>query len=215
MSVCRAATTSSEGSPSTPGVRSNRTLYVVGVACLVLLAFVIYGFNTFNAQPPATTSTTSETTSYDVLATSVISGAAGYLPSGYSMGSSGALSPNETGLDGAGYAIYSSQTGAYANMTVMVFGSQPSALGYAESVISNAKTLGGYTNTNSTLSAYSHFGVCFGYAEGDPAGGEYVANGVCTKGNVYIMVHLAATSSLASAEGDAAGFVGAAYRALG
>ncbi len=43
----------------------------------------------------------------------------------------------------------------------------------------------------------------------------YVANGVCTKGNVYIQVHLAATSSLQSAEGDMAGFVGAAYAGLG
>lgn len=212
----RAAPGTPEGKPTVSGDKPNRTLFVVGVACLVLLAFVVIGFSTFNAQPPVLTSTTAVTssTTYQVLADSVISSAAGNVPSGYSPGNSGALSANETGLVSAGYSVYSNAGGDYANMTVMVFDSPSSAQTYADSVISNAKALTGYSNTNSTLSGYSHFGICFGYAQADPAGGEYVANALCTKGNVYIQVHLAATSSLASAEGDAATFVGAAYQGL-
>lgn len=215
-SAFRTASDLPEGKADVSGAGSNRTLYAVGVACLILLAFVVYGFNTFNAQPPnvASTSSITSSTTYDVTAGSVISSAAGYVPSGYSLGRSGVLSANETGLVSAGYAVYSSQGGDFANVTVMVFDSSASAQVYADSVISNAQALEGYSNTNSTLSGYSHFGVCYGYAQADPAGGEYVANAICTKGNVYIQVHLAATSSLASTEGDAATFVGAAYQGL-
>lgn len=194
--------------------KAKRTLAAVALASVILLSLVLYGFGTFSAPPSSSTSTTSATTSYDTLASSVIASAASYTPSGYLQGSSKQLSPNETSLASGGYALYSSQSGAFVNMTILVFDSSLSAQRYADSVISNAEGLAGYSNSSSTLSAYDHFGVCYGYAESDPAGGEYVANGVCTKGNVYIQVHLAATSSLPSAEGDAAGFVGAAYQGL-
>lgn len=190
-------------------------LTALGIASIVFLALLLYGLGTFNTPPASSTAATTASRSYDTLASSVISSAANYLPAGYAQGSSRQLNANESGLVSAGYVLYSNQGGALVNMTILVFSSPASAQTYIASVISNAKGLSGYSDATSTLTGYQRYGVCYGYAEGDPEGGAYVANGVCTKGNVYIQVHLAATSSLPSAEGDMAGFVGAAYAGLG
>lgn len=195
--------------------RGKTRLAALGIASIVLLALLLYGLGTFGAPPSAGTTTTTTTTSYSTLASAVISSAANYVPAGYVQGSSRQLNPNESGLASGGYALYSNQGGALVNMTILVFSSPDSAQRYITSVISNAKELSGYSDATSTLAGYQHYGVCYAYAESDPEGGEYVANGVCTKGNVYVQVHLAATSSLPSAEGDMAGFVGAAYEGLG
>jgi hypothetical protein len=195
--------------------RGRAYLAALGIASVVFLALLLYGLGTFNAPPASTTTETTASTSYDTLAASVISSASNYTPAGYSQGSSKQLNANESGLVSGGYALYSNQGGALVNMTILVFSSPASAQVYITSVISNAKGLSGYSDATSTLTGYQHYGVCYGYAESDPEGGEYVANGVCTKGNVYIQVHLAATSSLPSAESDMAGFVGAAYQGLG
>ena len=195
--------------------RARRNLAALAVASVVFLALLLYGLGTFNAPPASSTAETAASTSYDTLASSVISSAANYLPAGYVQGSSRELSANESGLVSAGYVVYTNQGGALANMTILVFGSPASAETYITSVISNAKALTGYSDATSTLTGYQRYGVCYGYAESDPEGGLYVANWVCTKGNVYIQVHRAASSSLSSAEGDMAGFVGAAFTGLG
>lgn len=195
--------------------RGKTYLSALGIACIVLLALFLYGFGAFNSPPASSTVQTTASTSYDTPASSVISSAASYAPAGYTQGSSRPLFPNETGVVSAGYAVYTDQSGAEANMTIIVFASPASSQTYIESVVSNAKGLSGYSDATSALTGYQHYGVCYGYAESDPEGGGSVANGVCTKGNVYIQVHLATTASLASAEGDMAGFVGAAYKGLG
>jgi hypothetical protein len=202
-----------EGRKLSPGGRSS--LAALAIASAVLLALLLYGLGTFNAPPASSTAQTSATTSYDTLASSVIASAANYTPAGYVQGSSKQLSANESGLVSSGDALFSNQGGALVNMTILVFSSPASAQTYITSVISNAKGLSGYSDATSALKGYQQYGVCYGYAQSDPEGGEYVANGVCTKGNVYIQVHLAASSSLPSAEGDMAGFVGAAYQSLG
>ncbi|MDA4115172.1 MAG: hypothetical protein OK442_01290 [Thaumarchaeota archaeon] len=206
--------------PSADGVgklspRARRNLAALGIASILFLALLLYGLGTFNSPPASSTVETTASTSYGALASSVISSAANYLPAGYAQGSSRELNANESGLVSAAEALYSNPGGALANMTIIVFGSPASAQTYITSVISNAKALSGYSDATSTLAGYQRYGVCYGYAESDPEGAIYVANGVCTKGNVYIQVHLAASSSLPSAEGDMAGFVGAAYSGLG
>jgi len=209
-----AAPDSSGPAPSKLSPRARTYLAATGVVFIVLVALLIYGLGTFSSPSTATTTPTQTTTSYEVLASSVISSAASNIPSGYLQGSSKQLNANESGLVSGGYALYSNQGGALVNMTILVFGSPSTAQRYINSVISNAAA-SGFTNATSTLTGYEHYGTCYGYAQADPAGGEYVANGVCTKGNVYIQVHVASTSSLPSAEGDMAGFVGAAYEGLG
>ncbi len=188
----------------------------LAVALAVVLALFLYGLGSFGSSASTTSTLSStETTSYETAASSVLSSASGYAPSGYEQGPPRELSAREPGLVSGGYALFSNQAGALANMTILVFDSQASAQSYVESVISNAKALSGYSNANSTLSGFQRFGVCYGYVQSAPEGGGSVANGVCTKGNVYIQVHLATLSSLPSAEGDMSGLVGAAYRGLG
>jgi hypothetical protein len=207
----------SVGSPDASGKLSStgkRYLTALGIASAILLILLLYAFGSFNAPPASSTTQTTEATSYNTLASSVISSAANYVPAGYLEGSSRQLNANESGLVSGGYALYSNQGGALTNMTILVFSSPASAQTYITSVISNDKDLSGYSDATSALAGYQHYGVCYGYAESDPEGSLYVANGVCTKGNVYIQVHLAASSSLPSTEDDMAGFVGAAYQGL-
>jgi hypothetical protein len=210
------ASPSTVASPDGSGELSRsgkKYLAALGVASIVLLVLLLYGFGSFSSPPVSSTQTTE--TTYNTVASSVIASAANYIPAGYLQESSKPLTANESGLVSGGYVLYSDPAGALTNMTILVFSSPGSAQTYVTSVISNAKGLSGYSDATSTLSGYQHYGVCYGYAESDPEGGEHVANGVCTKGNVYIQVHLAARFSLSSAEGDMAGFVGAAYEGLG
>lgn len=194
---------------------SRRTyLVTVAIASALLLALFLYGFGGLRPSSQGAGPSSTGTTSYDTVAASVLSSSAGYAPSGYTEGSAKQLNPNEPGILSGAYATFTREGGALANLTVLVFDSQTSAQNYINSVVSNAKTLSGYSNTNSTLSGFSNFGTCYGYAESSPLGGEYVANGVCTKGNVYVQVHLVSASSLQSAELDASGFVGSVYREL-
>ena len=138
-----------------------------------------------------------------------------HAPPGYAEGSSKLLKPKEVGLASGGYALFSNQGSATANMTILVFNSSGSAQAYTNSVISNSKNLGGYSDLTSSLSGYQQYGTCYGFGQTDPEGAGAVATGVCGKGNVYIMVHVASTSSLPSAQEDMAGLVGAAYQAVG
>lgn len=185
----------------------------LAVASIVLLAFFLYNLGGFN-NPPNTVGSSASTKSYPAAASSVVSSLAGNAPPGYAQGASKELSPDEPGIVSGAFSLFSNQAGALANVTILVFDGQGSAQRYVDSVISNAKALSGYSNSNSTLTAYQAYGTCYGYAESDPGGGGAVANGVCTKGNVYIQVHLASVASLPSAEGDVSSFVGAAYGAL-
>lgn len=194
--------------------RGRRNLTVLAVASIILLVLVLFALGSLGGPPTSSNSpaSTTSSTSYNVEASSVLSSASNDAPYGYSQGSTKPLNPRENGLTSAGYALYSNQGGALANVTILVFNSTVSAQTYVTSVIANAKAVSGYSDSTSSLSSFEHYGTCYGYAESDPEGGQYVANGVCTKGNVYIQVHVATTSSLTSAESDASGFVGATYR---
>lgn len=204
---------SSDGKLSSKG----RTyLLALAVASIVALGLLLTGLGVFN-QPPSTSAPTETTsTTYNLPALSVIASAGTSTPAlGYDQGSLKQLTPHETGVESAGYALFSNQGGAIANITVLVFNSTTSAQRYIDSVISNSKGLSGYTDVTSMLTSYQHYGTCYGYAETDPEGAGAIATGLCTKGNIYVQVHIATTSSLSSVEGDMASLVGAAYQGIG
>ena len=210
------APSSGENPGGVPPARGRTYLLALGVASIVALALLLTGLGVFNQSSATSTSTTTSSTTYNVVASSVLASAATYTPAaGYAQGSPKQLNPHEFGLETAGYALFTDQGGAVANMTILVFNSTTSAQRYTDSVISNAKALSGYTDVTSMLASYQHYGACYGYAETDPEGGGAIATGVCAKGNIYIQVHLATTSSLPSAEGDMSSLVGAAYQGIG
>jgi hypothetical protein len=213
----RAAPDSGGGAAGSGKTSQRGRVYLVAlvVAFVIVVGVFVSGLGTLS-QPSSTTSSTTASTSYSIGASSVIASAASSAPSfGYAQGSSKQLNPKESGLESAGYALFSDQGGAAANMTIIVFNSTTSAQRYVDSVISNAKDLSGYTNANSTLTSFEHYGTCYGYAETDPDGGGAIATGVCTKGNVYIMVHVASVASIVSTESDMSNLVGAAYQGIG
>ena len=214
--TARAAQGPGGSSGGTIPPRGRIYLVALGVASIVALGLLLSGLGVFNQTAAPSASSTTTTTSYDVIASSVVASAANYAPSaGYAQGSSRQLNPNESGLESGDYSLFSNQGGASANMTILVFSSPASAQRYIDSVIRNAKELSGYSNANSTLTSYQQYGTCYGFAQSDPDGSGSVATALCTKGNVYIWVHLATTSSLPSAEGDVASLVGDAYQSIG
>jgi hypothetical protein len=190
-------------------------LVAMGVASIVLLGLLLYSLGTFNAPAPTSSVTSTTATSYSVTAASVIASAAARAPDGFAQGSSRLLSPSEPGLESGGYGTFSTQGGSVANMTVLVFDGPQSAQTYIDSVIANSRGLSGYADMTQALASYQHYGVCYGFGQTDPEGNGAVATGVCTKGNVYIQVHVVSHSSLSSAEGDMSDLLGAAYQGTG
>jgi hypothetical protein len=190
-------------------------LIALGLVSVLLLGLLLYGLGTFTG--PSTTASSSRTsTFYDISASSILSSATGPASSdGFNQGSTKPLTPRETGLETAGFALFSDQGGDSANMTILVFNSTASAQTYTDSVIHNAKGLPGYSNANSTLADYVQYGTCYGYAQTDPEGNGAIATGVCSDGNVYIQVHFISAASIQAAEGDMGALVGAAFRTVG
>ena len=191
-------------------------LTAVAVASVIVVVLLVVRLVPFG---PASSGTGVETiatisTSYGVIASSVVALAASHAPSDYSLGSSKQLNPKETGLVSGAYGIFSTPDGYSANMTILVFNGTGSAQTYIESVISNYKNLGGYSDATGALAGFEQYGVCYGFGETDPDGNGAVANGVCEKGNVYIQVHVVAPSTLSAAENDLSGLVGAAYQVI-
>jgi hypothetical protein len=190
-------------------------LLAFGAASIFLLAFLLFSLGAF--APGAATSsaaTTATMTSYGISASSVIASAAAQAPAGYSQASSKQLNPKESGLQSGGFALFSGQGGSLGNMTILVFDTPQSAQAYIDSVVSNAKELSGYHDFSSALANYQRYGLCYGFGETDPAGNGAVATGVCTKGNVYIQVHLVSPVSLSLAQEDVSALVGAAYQGI-
>jgi len=194
-------------------MRRGRLIALVAAAA-ALVALLLFSLGAFN--PSSSTSGTASTTSasYALDASAVITSAAAHAPAGYTQGSSHVLNPNETGLESGAYAVFTAQAGSLANMTIIVFDTPKSAQTYIMSVVSNAKGLSGYSDVSSSLSSYQHYGLCYGFGQADPDGNGAVATGVCTRGNVYIQVHVVSPSSLSSAEGDMSSLVGAAYQGV-
>jgi hypothetical protein len=191
-----------------------RRLAAIVAAFVVLAALLLFSLGTFSPHSSTTGTASTTSASFAVDASAVIASAAAQAPAGYAQGSSRQLNPNETGLESGGYAVFSTQAGSVANMTILVFDTPRSAQTYTASVVSNAKALLGYTDVSSSLASYQRYGVCYGFGQTDPYGNGAVATGVCSKGNVYIQVHVVSPTSLSAAEGEMASLVGAAYQSI-
>ncbi len=194
--------------------RTRGYLVALGAASVVVLVLLLFSLSGLNPPSATMSATTTTSASYAVDAPSVIASAVTYLPTGYALGSSQQLDAGAPGLRSGEYAVLSSQTGSVAKMTILVFDSPDSAQTYIGIAVSNAKALSGYADISPVLASYQHYGVCYGYGEDDPDGNGAVATGVCTRGNVYIQIHLVSHSPLATAKKDLASLVWAGYNAV-
>jgi hypothetical protein len=185
------------------------------VASIIVLGLLLYSLGAFNPSAATNSVMTTIATSYSVDASAVIASAVAHAPDGFAGGFVRQLNPSESGLVGAGYGSFFTRGGSLANMTILVFDSPHSAETYISSVIANSKALSGYTDVSANLASYLRYGLCYGFGQTDPDGNGAVATGVCTKGNVYIQVHVVTPSSLSSAQGDMSDLVGAAYQGIG
>ncbi|MDA4116928.1 MAG: hypothetical protein OK455_01105 [Thaumarchaeota archaeon] len=203
---------------SEPVNRFPKNGYLIGlaVAVIVVLATLVFGIEPLFA--PSTTgdgTATTTSTAYDIAASSILASAVQRAPAGYAETTSKPLNITEPGFENGGDAVFATQEGTLANMTILVFGTPSSAQAYMSSVAANAKSLTGYSDISSVLASYQRYGACYGFGQDNPFGAGAVATGICTKGNVYIQVHLSAASTLSSVEGDVSSLVGAAYQGLG
>ncbi|MDG6900925.1 MAG: hypothetical protein JRM80_03085 [Nitrososphaerota archaeon] len=172
------------------------------VSILVVVAVVLVGFAAVTlsgAQPRATSSTS---TRFSTGADSVVSAAAGQDAAGYSLQSSDP-NPNASG----DWAVLGAADGSRANMTALVFSSQDDSQAYFGRLVSNLKGLPGYTDITPSIAQFQQYGSCYGH-------GEYVdsisvADGVCTKGNVFLQVHLVSGKPLDELEVDMTDLMGA------
>ena len=196
--------------------RWGRAYLVTAAAGTVVILIVLAYFLGYLTPPTASSSTSSATTSasYSLDAPSLMASTAAQLPPGYSEAAPRVLNASEPGLRDGAYSTLSSQAGSTANMTILVFDGPTSAQTYAQSVFSNAKGLVGYTDVSPGLAPYQHYGLCYGYGEDDPDGNGAVATGFCTRGNVYVQVHLVSHSPLSSAKQEMASLIGAAYNTI-
>ena len=93
-----------------------------------------------------------------------------------------------------------SSDGSFANMTVRVFSSTNASQAYYGTFVASVKGLPGYTDISSELNSFQQYGRCYAYEEG--VENFTVVNGICSKGNVILKIHLASTVSLQQLEAD-------------
>lgn len=144
-------------------------------------------------------------TSISAGADAILASAAQTNPSGFVLESS-----KLTASGSSDWAILQSADGSGANVTVLVYPSTNASQAYFDRFVAGVRGLIGYTDITSDLASFQQYGKCYGY--GEDVDGIAVANGVCTKGNVFLQVHLSSSISLSALEGDLTSLMNALYQ---
>lgn len=169
---------------------------------IILGGGAVYVLST-NSAPEAASSTTS--TQFSTNAAAVVSGAIITNPVGYVLESSKG-SPQQN----SDWAVLGQSDGSVANLTALVFNSTDGSQSYVSRFVSSIKGLPGYTDITSSLGKYQQYGRYYGY--GEDVDGIAVADGVCTKGNVFLQVHTVSSKDFDSLQADMASLKGALYQ---
>ena len=85
-------------------------------------------------------------------------------------------------------------------MSVRVFSSTNASQTYYGKFVANMKGLPGYADVSSELTSFQQYGRCNAYEE--DVENFTVVNGICSKGNVILQIHLASTVSPQQLEAD-------------
>ncbi len=196
--------TPADGGVAPPG-RSLRTVLgvvaalalIVGVAALVIVS---------GPQRAATTTTTTMSSTY-------IASSAGSILAGAEQGDPAGFTPksNSTTATESGWAeLQNLNDGSSANLTAIVYASDNGSQGYYERFVASVSGEPGWSKITSYLSSFEGYGSCYGY--GEDVDSLAVVNGVCTKGNVFLEVHLASSASFSDLENDLTVLMGALYQ---
>ena len=191
-----------EHDAKTKGGRGRLAVLAVVVIVAVL---AVAAYSTLNNGPSATP--TNARTQFSIGADAVVSTAAGQEPAGYTLESSKG-NPQAS----ADWAVLGQADGSLANITALVFTSANDSQAYYGRLVPGLKGLPGYTDASSALSSYQQYGSCYGY--GEDVDSIAVVNGVCTKGNVFLQVHLVSSKPFDQLEGDMTSMMGALYTSV-
>lgn len=183
-----------------------RRLWLTAVGLTMIIVAAGGGVYLSSARAPAGKPSDANA-QFSVGAEAVVSAAVQQEPAGYTLESS-----KGDPQAGADWAVLGQSDGSVANITAVVFSSSSDSQAYFGRLVSNLKGLPGYTDATSALSSFEGFGSCYGY--GEDVDGLAVANGVCTKGNVLLQVHLVSNKSFAELEADMTSLMGALYQSV-
>jgi hypothetical protein len=183
------------------------TIAIVILALLIVASVVALVVTSL----PSTNTTTATSTSISAGAAAIIASAVRTNPAGFTFESSKPTgSGNSTEI--SDWAILQQSDGSEANITVIVYPSTDASRAYFDRFVAGVTNLPDYTVITSDLSSFQQYGKCYGYGEDISAESFSVVNGVCTKGNVFLSVHLASDISFSDLEGDLTSIMGALYQ---
>jgi len=189
--------------PKSEATRTRGRVWLgIAVAVLIVAGAVWYVATT---SPPPGTATSQGSTSISEGASSIIASALQANPAGFVFQSS--ERPVSASSD---WATLQQSDGSDANVTVVVYSSTTASQGHFSRVVAGVKGLPGYSNITSDLDSFQQYGRCYGY--GEDVDSIAVVNGVCTKGNVFLQVHLVSAISFADLEADLTSIMGALYQ---
>jgi hypothetical protein len=194
---------SGEPAPKAAGTKLGRRVLLGIVVAILIIAGVVWSLAA--SAPVAGTATSAASTSISSGADTIIALAIRTSPAGFVPQSS--KQPASSSSD---WAILQRSDGSEANVTVMVYSSAGASQRYIDTFVSGVRGLPGYTDVTSDLASFQRYGTCYGY--GEDVDSIAVINGVCTKGNVFLQVHLVSGVSFSDLEGDLTSVMGALYQ---
>jgi hypothetical protein len=191
--------------PPPRGARTkiDRRIWLVMAVAILALAGVVALVPTTTAPPGATTTGSISVSSG---ADTIVASAVQTSPAGFTLESS--KQPSSASSDWA--VLQQESDGSEANITVVVYPSTNASQAYYDGLVAGLKGLVGYTDVTSSLTSYQQYGACYGY--GEDVDNIAVVNGVCTKGNVFLQVHLVSSIAFSSLESDLTSIMGALYQ---
>ena len=188
--------------------RKGRRLVFVAITVVILAIAGIVAL-VVTSTPPSGTPTTASTY-ISTGADSIVGAAVQSNPAGFVVQSS---KPSGAGsnVQRADWADLSSADGSEANVTVIVYPSVNASMSYYGRLVADVTGLPGYTVVSGDLASFQQYGRCYAY--GEDVESFAVINGYCTKGNVFLQVHLDSGIAFSDLEGDLTTLMSALYQA--
>jgi len=181
----------------------------VVVVIIVVAVLITSGVVVLVVTNTPTSLTTEANTSISVGANSIIASAVQTNSAGFRLEFSKPTSPGSN-VQMSDWAILDQSDGSSANVTVTEYSSAVTSQAYFNKFTASVKGLPGYVDISSDLTSFQQYGKCYGY--GEDLEGIAVVNGVCTKGNVFIQVHLNSSITFPDLEEDLTSIMGALYQ---